>query len=76
MVEIENKLKKIFSLVLRVPVKSIKKKSNPENISNWDSLAHMNLILAIEQSFGIKFNSKEIPELFSFESILLILKKK
>jgi len=42
----------------------------PERTKNntpaWDSLAHVNLVLAIEQEFGISLKDDEILELNSF----------
>lgn len=31
-----------------------------EDIEDWDSLEHINLIVAVEKKFGIKFNMGEV----------------
>ena len=36
---------------LNAPVSSINKSSSTDNINNWDSLAQVNLMIAIEQIF-------------------------
>ncbi len=33
------------------------------SVPAWDSLNHMNLIVAIEEAFSIRFESDEIPKL-------------
>ena len=40
---------------------------------NWDSLKHMNLILALEDEFDLKFKNYEITQMNNFVSILQIL---
>ncbi len=37
--------------------------TNAEDIEDWDSLEHINLIMAMEKEFGLKFNLQEIGEL-------------
>ncbi|KAF0151573.1 MAG: hypothetical protein FD143_1706 [Ignavibacteria bacterium] len=32
-------------------------------VPGWDSLNHINIILAVEQKFGIKFKSRELLQL-------------
>ena len=42
-------------------------------IRGWDSLGHMNLILAIEDKLGRKLNSSEILKIINFDEIKNIL---
>jgi acyl carrier protein len=37
--------------------------STMESTEGWDSFAHINLVLALEDTFGVEFESDEIPEL-------------
>jgi len=72
----EEKLKKIMSQILGVPESEIMPTSSPDDIASWDSLQHMNLVLAIEQGFNVKFDAEEIIQLLSFEIIIETLKEK
>lgn len=72
----EEKLKKVLSQILRVPQNEITSNSSPDNISSWDSLQHMNIMLALEQSFGVSFTDEEIVESLSYEIILETLNEK
>lgn len=48
-----------------------------EDIDDWDSLEHINLIVAVEKKFGIKFTMPEITALKNVgEMVNLILEKK
>jgi acyl carrier protein len=40
-----------------------------QTIGEWDSLNHLNLILALEGEFGVQFEAEEIPELTSVAAI-------
>ena len=46
-----------------------------DDVANWDSLTHMNLIVAIEDEFGIEISGDDIAEMTSFESIKKIVAK-
>lgn len=43
--------------------------SSPETIPAWDSLGHLNLILALEQQFDISFDPDQIPQLTSVQAL-------
>ena len=66
---------KVFSQVMEIPVEKINEDSSPDTIAEWDSLKHMNLILALEEEFGVQFGDEEIVEMLSIELILNTLKK-
>jgi acyl carrier protein len=40
-----------------------------EEASAWDSLAHLRLVTALEEAFGIKLTMKEVGELDSYAKI-------
>jgi acyl carrier protein len=40
-----------------------------DRVENWDSLTHLNLLMAIEEEFAISFDADRIPELCSFDRI-------
>ena len=68
------KLKNIFSDIFKIKISKINNKINITNLPAWDSLNHANLIIAVEQEFGVRFKSDEISVLSSFEKISKILK--
>ena len=71
---IEKKLNKIFSIVFSLKPNHIKK-ANLNNVKKWDSLNHLNLILAIESSFKIKINPDDSLNLVSYKKIYSFLNK-
>ena len=66
----------IFSEVLRIPIDTLNDGSSPDNTSRWDSLAAVNLVLAIEEEFGIKLNTREMSSMRSIAAVKDILRAK
>ena len=58
--EIFQKLNDIFIDVLDIEEVVLNEDTSADDIDEWDSLSHIQLIVAIEKAFGIKFTSKEI----------------
>ena len=73
--DINEKLNLVMSAVFEIPIESINQKSSPETIESWDSLKHMNLIVAIEEEFNLRFDDDDIIGLNSYQSIQKTLKK-
>jgi len=69
-------LKKLMSEILRVPENELTETSSTETIKNWDSLQHLNLMLAIEEHFDIKLDADEIPKATSFSILHNLITKK
>ena len=46
----------------------------PEEVPNWDSIGHMNLVATLEQEFNLQFEVDEIMEMSSPQKILDIMK--
>lgn len=50
--------------------------TSASNIEDWDSFNHINLILAIEASFHVKFSTQELESMESVNDIVVLIKKK
>jgi acyl carrier protein len=48
---------------------SVREDDSMQTIKSWDSLRHLNLVMAIEEHFRITFDPEEIPELTSVRTI-------
>ena len=55
--------------VFLVEVQQVSAESSPESIPAWDSMGHLNLVLTLEQKFGVKFDPDQIPQLTSVWAI-------
>jgi acyl carrier protein len=65
-IEQETRLRQILSDVLDIDPEQISDAFSRDDESGWDSMAHLRLITAVEQAFGIKLTMKEIEEIRSY----------
>ena len=74
--KIEERIINVMSAVFEIPANKIDKESSPDNIESWDSLKHMNIVVALEEEFNIQFTDDEIIELINMKLILVIIREK
>tara|TARA_Y100000590_G_scaffold453710_1_gene599232 strand:- start:2379 stop:2642 length:264 start_codon:yes stop_codon:yes gene_type:complete len=75
MLNLECRFLKIVSKILETDkIKSLNIKIN--EISNWDSLKNLQLLVILEKKFKVKFNEKELSSFNSLKKIFYTLKKK
>jgi len=68
------KNQEIYSLVSRVlgvELGQVDENLSPQTNENWDSLATMHLMVAIEDAYGIRLTTSEV---MSFSSVAAIVK--
>lgn len=58
--DIYDKLNDIFVDVLDLDEVALTDSTTADDIEEWDSLSHVQLVVAIEKAFGIKFTALEI----------------
>ena len=67
------KLKEVISNVLGVPIDAINDNSSPDSIDKWDSLSHLNLVMAIEAEFDVELTPEDSMDMLSVKLIRMIL---
>lgn len=69
----ETRVKAVMAKVFGVEAGSIKEDASPDNIKKWDSLGHMNLVIALEKEFGVEFDGDKIIYMMNYKLILQVL---
>ncbi len=68
-------LQSVIASTLKIPPVNITETSTKDDFSgSWDSLGHVNLMMALEQTFGIYLDVEDFAKLVSVSSILQYLK--
>jgi acyl carrier protein len=69
------KLQEIFSSAFNKQIE-ISLETKKEDVGEWDSLSHLNLIVELEDSLGVSFTKDEIATIKSVKDIMEIVENK
>lgn len=67
------RLKEVLSAIIDVPVEKISNEASMDDIEEWDSLAQMNLVLALEEEFDVTIPDEEVGTMLSLPLIQSLL---
>lgn len=70
MSDIRDRVITVMASVFGLPADAIPENAAPGFIENWDSLRHMQLIVALEEAFGVRFADHEMTTLTGIPAIV------
>ena len=73
--KIELAIQQVMANVFAIPLEQISIESTQGQVESWDSLKHLDLVVALEEEFDIFFPAEEIGNLISFKLISVIVKE-
>lgn len=62
--------------VLNIDADTLSNESNGQNTKNWDSLRHIELMLAVETAFGVTFTMSEMVSMQNLGDMRALLMEK
>lgn len=74
--EIKQKVLTVMAAVFKMNVADIPDDAAPGLVERWDSLRHMNLVIALEEEFQIRFSDDEVVDLMDLTTIITTLKER
>ena len=74
--ELQDRLNEIFCEVFDDDDINITPEMTANDVDGWDSLSHINLIVAIESKFNIRFSQKELVALKNIGDLLRSISSK
>jgi acyl carrier protein len=69
-------VKGVLAEALKLPVERVTDSLSFGDVSEWDSLGHMNLLMALEERYGIPLDEDLIARLVSLEAICAFLEER
>jgi|HubBroStandDraft_4_1064222.scaffolds.fasta_scaffold443183_2 acyl carrier protein len=73
--EIKERARTVLARSLKVSPETISDTASQVELSQWDSVHHMNVVLALENEFGIEFDDTELPKLTSLPLLIAAIEK-
>jgi len=70
---IDEQIRQVMAAVFEIDANSISEDASPDTIELWDSLHHMNLVVALEEEFSVVFDDEQIGNLLNYKLIKLAI---
>ena len=74
--EIVSRLTPIFRDVFNDEALVVSEGMTAADVPTWDSLSNINMIIAVEKAFGVKFSIKDVRNLKNVGELLELIKRK
>lgn len=74
--EIHNKLTAIFRDIFEDDQLTINEETTADDVEGWDSLTHVNLLVAVEKGFGIRMSTREVKSMRNVGDFLNLISQK
>ena len=73
--EIRDRARAALARVLKANPDAIADNASQTELAEWDSVRHMNVVLALENDFGIEFDDAELQTLTSLPLLVAAIEK-
>jgi acyl carrier protein len=74
--DVQDRLARTIRDMFDVPTIQINRATTAADIEGWDSLTHINLIVAVEKEFGVRFTTAEVTALKNVGDLTDVVAKK
>jgi acyl carrier protein len=70
---LESRVRRTVAANIKLPLDRVGPDAGMDSLPEWDSMAHLMLVLSLEQEFGKQFTPEEIESLKSIKAIVRFL---
>ena len=68
--DVQEKVIQVLINIFQVSPDKISTETTSDNVENWDSMNHINMILALEQEFGIRYDEEQVVSMLGVGAII------
>ena len=62
--------------ILGCPDLQLREDTTARDVNGWDSLSHVQIVVAVENAFGVRFNVTEISQLENAGSLIDLIERR
>ena len=70
-----SQIQAIASRILGLPTLELREESTARDVPGWDSLTHVQIVIGIEQAFGIRMTATEVAQLENAGSLVDVVQR-
>lgn len=70
----EERVKQIIAEIIGIEFECIDEQTSPDNVPDWDSLKHMQIIIALEEEFSVEIPDEYIEKMLGVDKIFSVLR--
>jgi len=74
--QVPSSLRDIIADTLEISSTEVTPDLSGDSVETWDSFRHLQLILALEEEYGVQFDPQQIPDLTTVAKIQAALEQK
>lgn len=74
--DLDQEIQELVADVLELPASEVSPDTSPKNHDAWTSLRHLNLLLAVEEAFGVTVPPEEGAKVGSVADLIALVKRK
>lgn len=72
----KDKIRQVFKELFKINPEDFREDLDMNSVAGWDSLNHLNLVISLEELFGISFTTEEVIQMTSVKAIIETLRGK
>lgn len=73
---VQERLTTIFRTIFLEPWLEIREDLTANDVAGWDSLSHINMILAVEKEFGMSLTTREVRSMKNVGDLMRLVRAK